>query len=309
MFTRYLSRLLLASAAAFILSTTAHAAPTDYFSSFGGGIDNIGKYPATPSSWGTEFATGNDPHSLTVAGDDLYWVQGNNIYVQNVNSGPKSLFQSFGVAPIDFTVDKTNGSYYASFGGGIDNIGKYPLTPSAWGTEFATGNDTHGLTLAGGNLYWLEGNNIWMQDVNSSSKTLLQSFGVAPIDLAVDALNDFYYASFGDGIDNIGKYPLELNSWGTEIATGNDPHGLNIIDGKVYWLEGNYIWMANLDGTGKTLFQQFGIAPLSLALYSPVVVVDPNPPPLPEPASIALVGLGFAALGLTHRQSKARQLN
>jgi len=60
--------------------------------------------------------------------------------------------------------------------------------------------------------------------------------------------------------------------------------------------------MANLDGTNKETFQTFGVSPVDLAFYSPAVV----DPPVPEPASIALFGLGVAALVRKRRYSSVR---
>jgi hypothetical protein len=281
------------------VAALAFAAPTyalSYFVSFGDGVDIIGQYPLDPFNVGTTFATATDAKGLTYADGKVYWLEGVNVWQQNVDGSDKTLLQSFGVAPIDLAVDASTGSYFASFGGGVDIIGKYSTTPFSIGTTFAGTDDAHGLTYANGQLHWLEGSNVWTQNADGSGKTLLQTFGVAPSDLTVDAAGGNYFASFGGGIDIIAKYPLNPFNIGTTFADANDPHGLTYADGKLYWLEGTHVWMQNADGTGKELLQTFGIAPTGLAVQT-APVSNPLPPVgVPDPAATGLLVAG--ALGL-----------
>jgi hypothetical protein len=283
----------------FALAALVFAAPAyalSYFVSFGGGVDMIGKYPLDPFFAGTTFATADNAQGLTYADGKLYWLEGANVWMQNVDGTGKTLLQTYGVTPTDLAVDAAGGSYFASFGGGIDMIGKYPLQPFFAGTTLVGTNDAHGLTYADGKIYWLEGANVWMQNVDGTGKTLLQTYGVTPTDLAVDAASGNYFASFGGGLDMIGKYPLSPFFAGTTFTGSDDAHGLTYADGKVYWLEGTHVWMQNVDGSGKELLQTFGIAPISLAVET-APLSNPLPPVgVPDPAATGLLVAG--ALGI-----------
>jgi hypothetical protein len=158
-----------------------------YFASFGGATQDIGAYPISPMAWGSYFAgTGTSAHDLTVAGNQLFWVEGENIWEENVDGTGKTLLQTFGIDPVSLAVDAASGMYYASFGGTTNDIGVYPISPMAWGSYFTgTGTGAHDLTIAGDQLFWLEGDNVWEQNLDGSDKTLLQTFGIAPTSLAV----------------------------------------------------------------------------------------------------------------------------
>ncbi|MDB5801247.1 MAG: hypothetical protein JWL63_2186 [Rhodocyclales bacterium] len=289
-----------------LLSAGAQATALSYFASFGGSTDDIGQYPVSPMAWGTYFSgTSADAHGLTVSGDSLYWLEDKNVWSQKTDGSGKTLLQTFGIAPIDLAVDAASGSYFASFGGSTDDIGKYPISPMAWGTFFTgTSADAHGMTVAGDKLFWLEDKNVWMENLDGSSKTLLQTFGISPVDLAVDFTSGYYFASFGGSTDDIGKYPLSPMAWGTFFAgTSSDAHGMTVADGKLYWLEDKNVWMEDLDGTNKTLLQTFGIAPLDLAVFDVPPTPDPEPPTgVPEPATAYLLVAALLGGGLVRRR-------
>ena len=282
-------------AALMIIAGPAHAVPASYFASFGGAYNDINKYPLAPGAWGTHFSdTSTAAHGLTLAGDNLYWLEDKSVWTQRLDGSGKTLLQSFGVAPVDLAVDVASGSYFTSFGGAYNDINKYPLTPGAWGVHFTdTSASAHGLTLAGSSLYWLEDRDVWTQRLDGSGKTLLQRFGVAPTDLAIDINGGSYFVSFGGAYDDINKYPLTAMAWGTHFTdTSTDARGLTITGDSLYWLEGNDVWTQRLDGSGKTLLQRFGIAPVDLAVFVPEAT------PVPEPEGLPIFVAGLVMVGM-----------
>lgn len=293
--THWARRLALMLAAATLLAPAAHASHGVYFSSFGAPYQDINKYPLEPHHWGTFFSdNASTATELVVAGDTLYWLEDKAVWMQNIDGSGKTRLQQFGIAPLSLAVDVSNGFYYASFGGGYQDINKYPLTPGAWGTWFSdTGIDARHLTVAGDKLYWLEDKAVWMQNLDGSGKTRLQLFGVAPIDLAVDVAGGHYYTSFGGSFQDINKYPLSPGAWGSWFSdTHSNAHGLTIVGDHIYWLDGKEVWMQGLDGQGKTLVQRFGIAPTDLAVHIT---------PVPEPGAIALGLAGLMVVAIRRR--------
>ena len=186
--------------------------------------------------------------------------------------------------------------WYAAFNEpGENSIGKYPLIPNSFGVQIATPTNPQDLTLAGGKLYWIDGNNVNFSNLDGSGQTTLESFGISPTSIAVDAANNDWYASFNEpGEHAIGKYPLIPNAFGTQIASPANPHGLTLANGKLYWIDGDDVDFSNLDGSGQTTLESFGVAPTSIAVNDPAGTTD-----VPEPASLLLLGpggLGVAAM-------------
>jgi hypothetical protein len=274
-----------------------------YYASFANqGVFGLGRYPLTPNSFGTAIGyAGANPHDLTIAGNQLYWLDGNSIYRANLDGSNRVQFQSFGIAPTGLEVDFANSFYYASFANqGVFGLGRYPLTPNSFGTAIGyAGANPHDLTLAGDQFYWLDGTGVYRSNLDGSSRTLFQSFGIAPLSLEVDAAAGFYYATFANqDVFGIGRYPLVPNSFGTAIGYGGSGNveEITLAGGQLWWLDGTQIYRADPDGSGRTVFQTFGISPVSLAVDVAVAVV-------PEPPTWLLAALSLPLLAWRFRHA------
>jgi hypothetical protein len=190
---------------------------------------------------------------------------------------------------------------YVGFNNPGDNdIGVYPLLPDVSGTEFAPATDPQSLTIAGGKLYWIDGTQVLDADLDGSDRSVLQTFGIDPTSVAVDAAGARVYVGFNNPGDNdIGVYPLLPDVSGTEFAPAIDPQSLTIAGGKLYWIDGTQVLDANLDGSDRSVLQTFGIDPTSIA----VSVASPG---VPEASTWAMMAVGLAGLGLAGRRASSK---
>ncbi len=100
-----------------------------------------------------------------------------------------------------------------------------------------------------------------------------------------------YFVGFNTGSPLIGQYPLVPNAYGTVFATAStNVEDLTIAGQSLYWIDGNDVMTANLDGSGLSVLRQFGYTPASIAVY------DPTSQTVPEPASVSLVTMSLVLL-------------
>ena len=120
------------------------------------------------------------------------------------------------------------------------------------------------------------------------------------LSFAAEASAANLYVGFNTPFDNnIGIYPLVPNAFGTTFANATNPQDLTIAGGKLYWIDGDSVLDANLDGTGLSTLQTFGVAPTSIEVYDPPASL---PPATPEPSTLALFSIAIAAILATKRR-------
>ena len=294
---------------ALALQPVSHASAlfVSYSSSAGGGVDQFSLVPQTP---GTIFDSENaSVSSLTVAGNRAYWVSANQVYsdslTDNTGGEGKTSLPSVpfgGVTVSDLAVDPVTNSYLVGWiapGFGWF-IAQYPLTPNASFNVFVNAtNPIQGLTVVGNTAYWIEGTNIWSQNLDGTGKTLVQSFTLGNVslsDLAVDLPSQTYLlAASSSGLPPlVGRYPLAPQSSGQLFAFGSSSiTALTIAGDRAYWIDGSSVWSENLNGTNLTLQETFPsqLTPTDLA-------VSLTPAAVPEPTGWILIAGGLMVLVL-----------
>ena len=196
-----------------------------------------------------------------------------------------------------------NALYVGFTTAGNSDIGMYPLTPQVvpFGKEFAPATDPQSFTIAGGKLYWIDGVQVLDANLDGSGLSVLDTFGIDPTSIAVNSAGGQLYVGFTTaGSNDIGVYPLTPEASGKKFAPATDPQSFTIAGGKLYWIDGVQVLDANLDGSGLSVLDTFGIGPTSIA-------VSVAPPTVPEASTWVMMLLGFAGLGLSgYRASQWR---
>ena len=195
------------------------------------------------------------------------------------------------------------GEWFASFNQpGSNSIVQYPLVPNTFGVQIATPTNPQDLTLAGNKLYWIDGNNVDISNLDGSDLMTLEAFGISPTSIAVDSTNNAWYASFNQpGSNSIVQYPLIPNTFGVQIVAPTNPQDLTLAGGKLYWIDGKDVDFSNLDGSGLTTLETFGISPTSIAVNDPAMMVSG----IPEPVTLSLFAAGLAGV-VAMRRCKAK---
>lgn len=260
----------------------------------------IAEYPFVPNAPGVPIGSSSDvaPHDIALAGGYLYWLDGTSVYRSNPDGTGRTTFQTFGVAPQSLVIDVGHSNYYASFTGfGAADIDLYPLVPNASGMFIGSSGmvSPHELTLAGGQLYWLDGGGVFRSNLDGTGAATFNTFLQSPLSLAIDAANMDYYLSFsGLGAFDLDQFPLTPNALGSPIGQPTDlaPHDLTVAGGYLWWLDGASVYRSDLNGANRVLFNTFGITPIGLAVDAPA----PPPPAVPEPGTLPLVFAGAMAM-------------
>lgn len=142
----------------------------------------IAQYPLAPNAAYSIFSNDTAPiQGLTVAANQAYWIEGTNLWLENLDGTGKTVLQSFTLGNVvlnDLAVDLASQSYLlaASTTGLPPLLARYPLTPQASGTLFAfANNNIPGVTISGNRLYWIDGSNVWSEDLNGTGLTLQET--------------------------------------------------------------------------------------------------------------------------------------
>ncbi len=294
--------------ASFVCATArAGPAPSALYVGFTtAGNSVIGVYPPAPQvvPFGKEFAAATDPQSFTIAGGKLYWVDGVQVLEANLDGSGLSVLDTFGIGPTSIAVNSAGGQLYVGFTtAGNSVVGVYPLTPQVvpFGKEFAAATDPQSFTIAGGKLYWVDGVQVLEANLDGSGLSVLDTFGIGPTSIAVNSAGGQLYVGFTTaGSNDIGVYPLTPEATGKAFAAATDPQSLTIAGGKLYWIDGVQVLDANLDGSGLSVLDTFGIGPTSIA-------VSVAPSTVPEASTWAMMLLGFAGLGLSGYRASQRR--
>jgi hypothetical protein len=274
-------------------------------------------FSLSPLSPGTLFDSENVPvTSLTVAGDAAYWVAGSQVTADNLadttGGGSKVLLPSTpfaGVTVTDLAVSPASNTYLVGWtapGYGWF-VAQYPLTPAGAFTVFSNdSNPIHGLTIAGNTAYWIDGANVFSEQLDGTGKAILQSFTAGAVtlnDLAIDSVNQTYVlAASTAGIPPLlARYPLTPNASGAVFAFANSNiPAVTVAGDTLYWIDGQSVWSENLNGTNLTLQEtlpsQFTPTDLAVSLSTPATT--------PEPHSEALLGGGLIVLGMVRRRGQ-----
>jgi hypothetical protein len=304
-------RILCATLIALSLSSLSRADSllVSYSSASGGGIQ---KFSLTPQSSGTLFASDNAAiNNITVASNTAYWATSNQIWADSLtditggttrNALPSVPFA--GVSITSLAVSPTNNSYFV----GWDAPGygwfvvDYPLSPTS-DTFTVFSNDSHpvkGLTVVVNRVYWIDGDNVFSQNVDGSGRTTVQTFDAGAVtlrDLAVDPVTQSYLLSATtSGLPPLlAQYPLTPQASGVVFAFGADIPGVVISGDRVFWIDGSNIWSKNINGTDlilqETLPSDFTLTDLAISPDQPVTAV-------PEPATVSMFAMGLFALAL-----------
>jgi hypothetical protein len=307
---------------AIILSTQpfgrAASLLVSYSSINGGGIE---KYSLTPQTTGTIFDQETVAvNSLTVANNTAYWASGGTqIYSDSLNDATggaaKTALPSLpfgGVTISDLAVDPATNQYLVGWiapGYGWFIV-QYPLSPPGDFSIFVNATTTiQGLTIAGNKAYWIEGINVWSQNLDGTGKSQVQNFsfgGVELNDLAVDSASQTYFlAAATNGLPPlIARYPLTPNANGNlfTFATNNIP-AVTLAGDRAYWIDGQGVYSKRLDGTDFTLQETLpnGLTPTDLA-----VSLD-APVSAPEPATSTALGGGLILFAMLLRNRRLRK--
>ena len=289
----------------FLLALTQVLNASLLYTSFAGqGNSSLGVYPLALNASGTAIGSFlSAPHDMKVAGGFLYFLDGLTLYRSNLDFSNLTKFNTFGKAPTSLEVDAVNSSYYLSFDtGGVSSLGLYPLLPSIGGIAIGSPffSNPHGMEVAGGFLYFLDGNSVYRSNLDGSNLTTFIALGDAPISLEVDAANNHYYLSFaGSGPSSLGVYPLAPHMGGLAIGSIalSGPHDMNVADGYLYFLDGGSVFRANLDGSNRTLFHSFLVSPTSMEIFVDAAVASP------EPGTWLMLLTGVSLLVMVNRRS------
>jgi hypothetical protein len=305
-------RILCATLIALSLSSFSRADSllVSYSSANGGGIQ---KFSLTPQSSGTLFASDTAAiNTLTVAGNTAYWATTTQIWADGLTDltggTGKSALPSVpfaGVSITDLAVSPIDNTYFVAWDapGFGWFLADYPLSPTS-STFTIFSNDSHpvkGVTIAGNRVYWIDGGNVFSENVDGTGRTTVQTFDPAAVtlnDLAVDPVTQTYIVSaISSGLPPLlAQYPLTPQASGVIFTFGtNDIPGVVISGDRVFWIDGSNIWSKNINGTDLTLQESL---PSDLTLTDLAIAQDEPLTAVPEPASVGMFAMGLFAAAL-----------
>ncbi len=187
----------------------------------------VAQYPLAPTS--TTYNIFSDDSNLvkglTVAGGRVYWIDGANVFSQNLDGTGRITVQSFNSGQVtlnDLAVDPATQSYILSANtSGIPPVlAQYPLTPQSSGKLFDIGSsDIPGITIAGDRAYWIDGSNVWSQNIDGTDLTLQETlpsdFTLTDLAVSLDPPVTSVPEPAAAGMFATGLFALALMGWHT----------------------------------------------------------------------------------------------
>ena len=237
-------------------------------------------------------AVGSPAHA-TYIGDNS-----GNLFDLDVATNTSTFIGNGGVVMFDIALDPISGTLYGISGAG----GLYSINTTNGSVTFIgnSGQFINGLTFdSSGTLFGSGGISLFTLNTGTGAATTVGSTGYTSSgDIAFDALGNLFMSALGTGNDDL----ISLNaSTGAGSLIGSigygGVYGLNFNNSTLYGftLAGQTISIDTATGAG-TLVAMNGIHANGADGVGGVTQV-------PEPASIALLGLGLIGLGFSRRKA------
>ena len=198
--------------------------------------------------------------AVDVAGDKLYWTEKTSdrtgkIQRANLDGSNVQLIKSLTSVPRAITIDTVNGKLYLTNSWG--KVQRLNFNGSNFQTNLITGlSSPKGIVLdvARNKLYWIEQTSdrtgkVQRANLDGSNVQLVKSLTSVPRGIAIDPVNRKLYLT-----NSWGKVQrLDFDGFGFEpdFITGLDSLegiALDVVGGKLYWVEVDNIRCANLNG-------------------------------------------------------------
>jgi len=292
----------------------------------------IGTSLATAPAYAADLCTGSDCYRVVAFVDGLSQVRNDPSYSSKIDGDYGST-----AAATEFNVTSPKGAQYSASASADLSTGAIHVTAaqtSAASSAGAVMSDSVKFALPDGvstmtvGVSWtIEGTNEFIAglsraglDESSTTNFLINVFNERGMNVGLDGpIIDFHFYSSSDdlgGLDQPGSHSLTLT--GTFEVNANDNY--QIIQKLGAFATTEYIENSNSTPTGASSKADFGntaffnfilpegvsfVSSSGTLLSNPYGAGDPTTPAVPEPASWAMMMLGFAALGgmLRHRRS------
>jgi hypothetical protein len=155
-------------------------------------------------------------------------------------------------------------------------------------TQYHIPVPTTNLTAVKDHIYWLDGRSIYQANPDLTDVTLFHftPLFLRPTDFTFSPDGNTLYEQVGGDLFSL--YLPTNTQYHVSLSTTN----LTAVNGRIYWLDGRWIYQANPDLTDITPFHfdPTFLRPTDLA-------IEDLPTAVPEPSTWAMMLIGFAGLG------------